>query len=345
MNAPKKAIRINSKVYDVSPQPRGIDPHKALRDFIKEEHEAPVSIASKTLSKPKQKKPVRHISDIRHVNRKIDKSQTLMRPAVKKPDVRPAPKKKREEIPRVLPINRDRLSRAKTVQKSDFVKKFHHPRVNQLAQPNIRPKLQKVEVKQPSQPVAPPAIPRPPENNWPVIDQFERAMQEASSHLETFADETVGTKKRRKLAYAVVSIAVVFGIGLGVYHEMPVAQVKIASSKAGFSPNVPHYSPSGFGLATPVKTAYGEVTLSYKSRTDDKSFDIVQTPSLWSSESLVDNFLASAHKDYKTVKGEGRTIYTYDTSDATWVDGGIWYKVQGNADLSDDQLLKIADSL
>jgi hypothetical protein len=343
LSAPKKAIRINSKVYDISAR-RAIDPHKALRDLIKEEEGAPASIVSRTLSQPRQKKLVRHISDIRHVNRKTEKSHTLMRPAVKKPAVKPAPKKKIEEIPRVLPVNRERLTRAKTVQKSHSIKRFHHPAISQ---PTLQPKLQPVEVKQPSQPVAValPALPKPPVNNWPVIDQFEKAMQEASSHLETFADETVGTKKRRKLAYAIVSAAVVFGIGLGVYHEIPTAQVKIAASKAGFSPNLPSYSPSGFGLATPLKTSYGEVTLSYKSRTDDKSFDIVQSPSLWSSQSLVDNFLASSHKQYKTVKGTGRTIYTYDNSDATWVDGGIWYKVQGNADLSDDQLLKIADSL
>lgn len=345
MSSPKNTIRINNKVYDISPRP-AIDPHQTLRDLIREENTvvvAPPKAATNRPEQPVRKKAPRQIADIISAPRKIEKSKTLMRPAVKKPVIKPAVNKKSEEIPRVLPKNRERIARAKVVPKSGLVQRFNHAKHS--GQPaSIRPKAAALPVREPAPRLALPAVPKP-GIDWPVIDQFEKAVQEASSHLETFVEENVRSRKSRKFAYALVSTVAVFAIGFGIYHELPMAQVKLAGNKAGFSPALPSYSPSGFGLAGPVKADYGQVTLSYKSRTDDKGFSIVQAPSEWSSQTLVDSFLGSSHKDYRTVKGNGQTIYTYDGSDATWVDSGIWYRVEGNAKLSDDQLLKIANGL
>jgi hypothetical protein len=182
-------------------------------------------------------------------------------------------------------------------------------------------------------------------HEWPVIDQFEKAMQEASSHLETFVDTAAKAKKKRKFAYVSVSIFTMVLIGLGAYQALPLAKIKLAGNKAGFAASLPKYSPSGYGMSDP-KADYGKVVLPYKSRTDNtKDFSIVQEPSKWNSQALISDFLVTTNKKFQTVKGGGHTIYTYDGSNATWVDGGIWYKLEGNASLSQDQLVKIANGL
>jgi hypothetical protein len=211
---------------------------------------------------------------------------------------------------------------------------------------DVRPRPAKVQ----NEPVANNSIvikkaPSQQHHEWPVIDQFERAMQEASSHLETFVDTAAAAKKKRTFAYASVSLFAMVLIGLGAYQALPLAKIKLAGNKAGFVASLPKYSPSGYGMADP-KADYGKVVLPYKSRTDNsKDFSIVQEPSKWNSQALISDFLVTTNKKFQTVKGGGHTIYTYNGSNATWVDGGIWYKLEGNANLSQDQLVKIADGL
>jgi len=41
----------------------------------------------------------------------------------------------------------------------------------------------------------------------------------------------------------------------------------------------------------------------------------------------------------------GRTIFLHGSSDADWVEGGVWYSISGNANLNTEQLIKIAGSI
>ena len=47
---------------------------------------------------------------------------------------------------------------------------------------------------------------------------------------------------------------------------------------------------------------------------------------------------------YATYNDAGLTIYTYGT-DAAWVNGGVLYTVEGSANLSNEQIRRIATSL
>ena len=266
-----------------------------------------------------------------------------MRPAVKKPaaQIHHQTKKEKTDNVRLGAPKQERIKRAKQVEKSPKISRFNVLASKSAATPKVPMRNDKLEVKEP--PKHRPA-PQPAEKSWPVVDQFEKAVHSASSHLEEFANEATRSKKNRKFAYSLVSLAVLAVIGFGAYQAVPMVQVKMAGNKAGFSPSLPSYSPAGFGLNSPAASS-GEVTLSYKSRTDDKGFKITQEPSEWNSESLLHNFLTPANKEYKTVQSNGKTIYTYDKSNATWVDSGIWFKLESNADLSSEQLIKIADGL
>jgi hypothetical protein len=98
-------------------------------------------------------------------------------------------------------------------------------------------------------------------------------------------------------------------------------------------------------LAGPIQYKPGEVTINYKTHSDDRGFNVVQKNSSWNSETLLDNFVSATNKPYQTFQSNGRTIYIYDGNKATWVDGGIWYSIDGQSNLNSDQLLRIAASL
>lgn len=346
MDAPKKTIELDGRRYDAETgkplDGKAADPAnkpaKVIHDMVGPDR--PPSPLMQAM-KPKPAKPARHL---RHraqstpaISRKPQRSSTLMRPAVSKP-VHKAKAGNQKPLSLAASINKKRLSRAKAVAKSDKIKRFHHTLKPASA---IKPRAEKLAVKEQNLPSTEPKR-QEAGNDWPILDQFEKAVQEASSHLETFADNAV-RRKNRKLSYVFITLAIILVAGFSAYALIPSAKIKMAGNKAGFQANLPN-SPSGFGLSDPIQADYGKVTLSYKSRTDDKGFKLTQAPSQWNSQALISNFLSS-HQDYQTVRGGGRTIYTYENSNATWVDGGIWYKVEGNVHLSNDQLLKLADSL
>jgi hypothetical protein len=70
-----------------------------------------------------------------------------------------------------------------------------------------------------------------------------------------------------------------------------------------------------------------------------------QRSSEWNSDALVQNFVATSRRAYQSYQDNGKTIYIYEGNNATWVDGGVWYQIEGNASLNSDQLLRIAKSL
>lgn len=121
--------------------------------------------------------------------------------------------------------------------------------------------------------------------------------------------------------------------------------LRIASSRAGFQASLPGYSPSGFRFAGPVAYSDGVIELEYASNSDDRAYSLTQKESAWDSQSLLDNYVENRTDDYLTFQERGLTVYVYDGSQATWVDRGIWYTIEGDSNLTTEQLLKIASSL
>lgn len=152
--------------------------------------------------------------------------------------------------------------------------------------------------------------------------------------------------RRPKLIPATMTALLVFSaVGYIAYRNIPNMALRVAAQRAGFNASLPGYSPSGFSFAGPVAYSEGIVELEYKSNSDDRTYQLIQRESPWDSESLLDNFVANTGNDYLTFQERGLTVYIYDTSNATWVDGGVWYIVEGQSLLSSEQLLKIAGSL
>ena len=121
--------------------------------------------------------------------------------------------------------------------------------------------------------------------------------------------------------------------------------MRVAATRAGFDAKMPGYSPSGFSFNGPINYTAGQVQISFKSNTDDRNYNVTQTASNWNSDALLANYILDEEKQYQTYLDKGRTLYIYDGSNATWVDNGVWYQVEGESAMTTDQLIRLASSM
>jgi hypothetical protein len=186
------------------------------------------------------------------------------------------------------------------------------------------------------------------------LNSFNAALEHASSHeLPKHKKSTVRRRLARKLHITTRTLNTGMGLaavlmlgGFIAYQNVPNLAVRLAATRAGVHASLPGYQPAGFALAGPIQYQPGEITLSYKSNNNDnREFQVKQKASSWNSETLLDSFINANKLAYQTYQDKGKTIYIYDGNNATWIDGGVWYQVNGSAALNSDQLLRIAGSL
>jgi hypothetical protein len=145
-----------------------------------------------------------------------------------------------------------------------------------------------------------------------------------------------------RIAAAVAAIAIMAGyVWVQNYPKMALQN---ASSRAGLTASLPGYLPSSYNLQH-TDTSAGLVTLNFTSPSASDILKIAQHRTSWDSSSLLDNFVAKKTDDYATFQGQGLTIYLFGQNQATWVNHGIWYSIEGASRLSREQILKIAYSL
>lgn len=296
-----------------------------------------------------------HTSTTAHsVHKKTEKSRTLMRHAVKKPT---APKKaqaattiKHRKPPVHLDIDPKRASRAEKVKKSGLITRFGDAKTF-----STKP----ITTVLPVQP-APETPPTPLFGQHRSLsldasghNQLQRAIEGATSHKEPkHAKTTRRHKLSRKLHLSpkalnigAASLAALLLIGFVSYQNVPNLSMRVATARAGVDGRLPGYNPSGFALSGPIKYQPGQITISYKSNSDDRQFQVSQRTSNWNSDTLLENYVAAEPRSYQTLQNSGKTIYIYDQDNATWVDGGVWYQIEGNASLTSDQLVRMAASM
>jgi hypothetical protein len=291
----------------------------------------------------------------RAVHHKTEKSRTLMRTVVKKPS---APKHHGSSTPKVVrhpspqyDVDPRLASHAQKVKKSELVSRFGAPVGSHPAKKHIEAAL----AVQP-EPVEPPVF----DHHHPTSVEkkshsvhLERALENAHSHTQPKAKKQTRRQKlarKIKVTPRIVSIgatsfAVFLLVGFIAYQNAPNLSMRLASARAGVSGRVPGYQPAGFGMAGPIKYQQGQLVINYKSHSDQRQFSISQKSSQWNSESLLENYVVAEGKSYQTFQDGGKTIYIYDENSATWVDGGVWYQIEGNSSLTSDQLLRVAASM
>ena len=279
-----------------------------------------------------------------NAKRKLEKSKTLMRPSVKKPvlpksditPMKPAVKTPGHSVARE--------ARAQMMPRSPHVSRFGEPK------PIVKKEVELPVAQQPLQ-----SIPTLTQAVHKEINRMEHALDDANAHLRTF-EETMVKKvpflrrvgfKNKAANLATMTAAFLLLVGFFGYQNKTLVEMKVAAQQSGVSANLPGYKPAGYAVKGGVQAEPGKVRVSYKSTTDDRGYTLTQQASNWNSTALLANHVTKNHCNtcFQTWQNEGKTVYVYDNSNATWVSGGVWYMVEGNANLSTDQLLKIASSL
>lgn len=297
------------------------------------------------------------------MSRKPAPSSTLMRHAVKKPatglkrhlraqgaaDLLASPPLGGIVVPTsVQRLDPKRLQDAQKIAKSRFVSRFSPSSIGATTvSPATAPTPPQPNSSLPSRHLsAAPAHLAPSHAKRPktTADLLDRALQQANSHRELPPEQIRHGHAKRNTAIAGAVVLPVLLLGVVVTQNLSTVRLQMASAKAGFSAALPNYQPAGYSMGQ-LNYSDGVVAAQFHSNSDNRRYTITQKRSSWDSASLRDSFVATTDGQYQTAQAGGRTIYLYGTGNATWVNNGIWYIIQSNGSLNDNQLIELAASL
>lgn len=367
----KKTIQLNGKLYDartgriindtssaptqvirtvqptvaaktVKPAEQGVAVDGIVRP-TKVQSTKPKVTPAKTVAKPAPVKPTPS----------LQKSHTLMRTAVKKPKPVVSQHQSTSRHTPLKKVDHHRKIRAHSTPKSSLVQRFNPSAHNKvIKKETVLPVAQKPVVSQHiTNEVARLATSTETQLKHSV-DIIEESLRNATAHLEKFEDKVSRSTfwdrvgfRNKSANIASLTVAGLLLFGFFAYQNVPYAEMRLAATRSGVSASIPSYKPAGFSGAKEIKTEPGKVSVSFFSNSSDKKFTVTQQASNWSSDSLLTNHVLTSKQPFQTFQDAGKTVYIYNGSNtATWVNGGVWYQIDGNANLTSDQLLRIANS-
>ncbi|HSE61150.1 MAG TPA: hypothetical protein VLA88_02555 [Candidatus Saccharimonadales bacterium] len=339
-------IVINGRLYnaatgkpvtDSAPQPKQVAQNQAgtTRSFSDIGMSQAAHPTLKAVEQPAKKAPARARHPVAQaVHRRPQKSETLYRKALKKPVA---------ELPSASADSRSLPGR------SPLISKFGpnitiHPNLARKAEPadepvapaQIHPTVAKVVQKvQTTQQLSGKALKE---------QLIKERLAEVSDTPKKDKKKGFFSRKPRLAAVLSTTLALLLLGGYLTYMNLPVISMQVAASRAGVNATFPTYKPDGYSLNGPITYAPGEVSINYKSTTNENDFKITQKPSNWDSQGLLDNYVTRQTENYLTFQESGVTVYTFGNH-AAWVNGGIVYTLDGSASLSSDQVLRLAKSM
>ncbi|HSX53038.1 MAG TPA: hypothetical protein VLF90_01565 [Patescibacteria group bacterium] len=281
-----------------------------------------------------------------HIARhKPQHTQTLMRHAVQKP--KPTDNSNSHSLH--LPSRNERLARATAIPKSKLVRRF-----NSAPSSTLQPSMVKKTAALPVRAAPVEASNSHVSSSNPVSateDFLSSALSRATGHEQKRVNVARHSRKRLGLSAKAFNVGAAMAVfillsGFIAYQNMAYVSLRLASAKAGISGVLPGYQPSGFALSRSIASQPGQIVLSFHSNSDNRNFHITQAASEWDSQTLFDSYVAPASNTHQTIsEPNGQIVYLYGDNNATWVNGGVWYRVEGKSALSSTQLLKLANSL
>ncbi len=200
---------------------------------------------------------------------------------------------------------------------------------------------------------ATPARPAKPTARQIKEQAIQKALRESAKELERQNALEMKRQKRSRMHFGVgrvvlalsSAVAAVLGIVYLVGTNMPDFSMRVAAMQTGIEASYPGYVPRGFSLAD-ITAESGKVVLNFRNSEDGNIYTLTEEKSSWDSNALLSNFVKDEYgADYAIVREQGLTIYV-DGSNATWVNGGVMYKLKaGNGVLTKKQISSIATSL
>lgn len=185
-------------------------------------------------------------------------------------------------------------------------------------------------------------------------DQAIQKALAAASQTDTSPEEVQEKSKKRfgmRFSFGRVMLALgcaavaVFAIVYFINLNMPDISLRVAAMQTGIEASYPSYVPRDYTLSD-IMSENSKITLKFRNHTNDSAFTIVEERSSWDSGALLNNYVKSEYtENYSTIREQGLTIYV-DNSNATWVNGGVVYKLTAdNNTLTKKQIKSIATSL
>jgi hypothetical protein len=176
-------------------------------------------------------------------------------------------------------------------------------------------------------------------------EAIAEALHNAPSHTAGNKQHKSAPKRSRFFSIASASLALLLLGGYFTYLNMPSLSVRVAAAQAGVNATYPEYRPDGYSLRGPVAYDEGQVSMKFAANGGPQNFSITQTKSSWDSSALEENYVNEASNGgYVPFVEHGLKIYVFDNN-AAWVNGGVLYKITGDAPLSNDQIRRIATSM
>lgn len=185
----------------------------------------------------------------------------------------------------------------------------------------------------------------------PRIPQPEKAINsKGPSLLEKLAvsikDNLKFITRRRQVAPVLAVLAIVVALGGYItYLNVPTIAVRIAASRAGVEAQLPNYRPPGYALDGLVDYSQGQLTIRFNAENDRGYVNLSQRRTQWDPQTLLENYVTPKSANFIPFNQNGLTIYIYEGNNAAWINNGIFYTLEGENQLSQDQILKMAASL
>ena len=290
-------------------------------------------------------------------HRRVQKSTTLNRKYVKKPEARSAStvavdsvaKRRAEDLKRrqalAEKINRERLAAMKTRKSVAMAETAVSPSVV-VPTPEPKPLSATIERSFATGGTTEPA---------PTKNIKDSALESAMKATETVDKEPRGaitssmsSKGRfgaKKVLLALGCAALAVGVvGYFVSVNTPDISVKVAAMQSGIEAAYPSYVPRGYSLSD-IVSEEGKLTMTFSS-SDGTSFVLDEEKSAWDNDTLEANYAKTTWgTNYTSVREQGITIFIAG-SDAAWVNGGILYKLTASGNnLTKKQIKSIVTSL
>ena len=173
----------------------------------------------------------------------------------------------------------------------------------------------------------------------------EQALKMALSSVTDQGAPQIGASfKPANVALSLVAVAL---IGFYIWQvNYPNLAIKVAAAKSGVTATVPGYLPSGWKIGKNINATDGSLSYNVINPSSNKSVLIIQSKSDWDSQALAENYVTAKYPDYSAFQAQGLTVYMYGNNQASWVNNGNWFRVEGETGaLSQDQVIKMATSL
>lgn len=236
-------------------------------------------------------------------------------------------------------VDAKRLRRARQISRSRAISRFAPLKTLTLPPAEVPISLPKPAAERPH-------VPKPHASHHQPVSHKDKllndAIERSTSHLQPPPPKSRHNHLKRRASMGAAVVLSVAVLGLIVVQNLSGVRLQMASAKAGFDASLPTAQPAGFDLN---KLNYSPGVVAARFDDGSRHYTITQKQSNWDNQALLNNFVAADYPDYRTVAADGHVIYLYGNHDATWVNGGVWYVVQSDGSLSDQQLIDLAATL